>query len=197
MNVSQPIKNEAVLSNFRNYYYETKNNPRNYLLVVMGINTALRISDLLNIQWKDVINHSNNTFKNYIELNEKKTKKHKRILLNTSIISALNRLIESKNTSLENINEDEYIFCHSNNPHVKITRMQAYRIIKQAANACKIEEIISCHSLRKTFGYHARKKGIDVTVLVDIYNHSSYEVTKRYLGIDQDDIDEVYRIVNL
>ena len=41
--------------------------------------------------------------------------------------------------------------------------------------------------MRKTFGYYAWKYGTPPAVLMDIYNHSSYEITKRYLGIKQDD----------
>lgn len=32
---------------------------------------------------------------------------------------------------------------------------------------------------------------------MDIYNHSSYAITKRYLGIEQDDKDDVFLHLNL
>ena len=51
---------------------------------------------------------------------------------------------------------------------------------------------IPCHILRKMLGYHARKVSVQAMVLMDIYNRSSFHVTRRYLGIAQDDRDEVY-----
>ena len=50
---------------------------------------------------------------------------------------------------------------------------------------------VACHSLRKTWGYHACRSGkIPLAVIIRIYNHSSIAVTFRYLGVDQDDIDQ-------
>ncbi|WP_436242946.1 tyrosine-type recombinase/integrase [Paenibacillus sp. LjRoot56] len=51
------------------------------------------------------------------------------------------------------------------------------------------------HTLRKTFGYFAYKAGTDIVLLQQIFNHSSPSVTLRYIGILQDDMDNV--IINL
>ena len=77
-----------------------------------------------------------------------------------------------------------------------INRVQAYRIIKEAAQAAGLDEYVSCHSLRKTFGYFAWKQGVPPAMLMDIYNHSSYRVTKRYLGIEQDERDCVFQQID-
>ena len=96
----------------------------------------------------------------------------------------------------KNIEEGDYIFTGRNkNSH--LSRSQAFRIIKHAARLLNMEEGISCHSMRKTFGYYAWKCGTPPAVLMDIYNHSSYEITKRYLGIKQDDKDLVFFNVKL
>ncbi|MCL2086239.1 MAG: tyrosine-type recombinase/integrase [Oscillospiraceae bacterium] len=73
------------------------------------------------------------------------------------------------------------------------SRVQAYRIIRAAAEALAFESRVSSHSLRKTFGYHAWKNGTYPTIIMDIYNHSSLAITQRYLGITQDDKNAVYR----
>jgi len=72
------------------------------------------------------------------------------------------------------------------------TRAQAHRIIRTAGEAVCLPGQISCHSLRKTFGYHAWKTGVSPAVIMVIYNHSSLHITRRYLGISQDDLDTVY-----
>ena len=56
MNTAQPIRNLEDLKNFKNYYKEIHPNTRNQLLVILGLNTALRISDLLTLRWEDVYN---------------------------------------------------------------------------------------------------------------------------------------------
>ena len=71
---------------------------------------------------------------------------------------------------------------------------EAYR---KAAEAVGIEDVIRCHSLRKTFGYHAWKMGTPPALLMEIYNHSSFQITKHYLGIEQDDKDAVFRNIQL
>ena len=52
-------------------------------------------------------------------------------------------------------------------------------------------------ALRKTFGYHAWQQGTPPALLMNLYNHSSYQITKRYLGIGQDERDQVYLQINL
>ena len=67
----------------------------------------------------------------------------------------------------------------------------------KAAEETGIDGNVSCHSLRKTFGYHAWKQGVPPAMLMMIYNHSSYQITKRYLGIIQEEKDDVFYHVQL
>lgn len=77
-----------------------------------------------------------------------------------------------------------------------VERVQAYRVLNEAAALCGLEEV-GTHTLRKTFGYWHYQQYKDVAILQYIFNHSSPSVTKRYIGINQDDMDETIREFSL
>lgn len=186
---SQPIKKTSEIELIKNYFLG-KGKWRDYTLFVLGINTSLRISDLLSLKWHDVYNFDSKMFKKHLVITEKKTQKKNIIALNNHALDAL----ETYSLHLSNLFLPEYyIFLNGSNKNVPIKRNRAYNIMRQAAKENGIEGVICCHSLRKTFGYHAWKKGVPSAIIMEIYNHSSMEVTKRYLSIDQDDKDDVFK----
>lgn len=191
MGTTQPIKNKKDLHKFIEYYKTKEPCPRNYALIVIGINTALRISDILELKWENVFDFETNNLKRHICIREHKTGKKTMIALNASVIEALSELFTVRVPS-----PDDYIFSKNSDYSSPICRSQAYRIVKKAADSIHMENV-SCHSMRKTFGYHAWKQGIPPVLLMDIYNHSSYSVTKHYLGISQDEKDSVFLEINL
>lgn len=190
MKFAQPIRNPKELERFKNYYLKEEESPRNYLLIVLGLNTALRISDILQLQWGDVYDFEHQCFYQHLCLTEQKTHKESQIFINKSCLQALKKYkhFQEHNTS---ISENRYLFEGKN--QASLSRSQAWRIVKKAADDCNIQGVTSPHSLRKTFGYTAWKEGISPVLLMNIYNHSSFDVTKRYLGIVQDDRDHVFQ----
>lgn len=197
MNTAQPIRKQEDIQSLKNYYYKSNPNKRNYLLIVMGLNTALRISDILELTWGDVFDFSRQQFRGHICVNEQKTDKTSCIFINQSIINALTDYRKYLLSEEKSVLEKQYLFSGKNHREQHISRIQAFRIIKKAATECCLEGVISCHSLRKTFGYYAWKKGVQPALLMSIYNHSSFHVTKRYLGIEQDERDDIFKQVIL
>ncbi|MFR2010443.1 MAG: tyrosine-type recombinase/integrase [Christensenellales bacterium] len=199
MKITQPIRDIAELKKIKRYYREVKPNKRNSLLVVCGLNTALRISDILKLRWKDVYNENLLSFKSHIDVKEQKTGKKTTVFINKNLKEAfasfLKDIIAKKGKLCEVM--EQFIFLGQKSTDKPISRIQAFRIISEAAKKCLLSHKVSCHSLRKTFGYHAWKKGVSPALLTSIYNHSSYKITTRYLGIEQDDRDEVFELVNL
>lgn len=196
MNSAQPIKRTKDLENFKRYYKEVKPNYRNELMIILGLNTALRISDILSLKWDSVYNFEKKEYRNHIVILEQKTGKISQIYLNSSVLEALKEYREYLKLNNRVIRQETYIFNHSNK-NLPITRTQAFRIIKEAADYYNISGVISCHSLRKTFGYHAWKQGVSPVLLVTVFNHSSFNITKRYLGIEQDDKDKIFKKIKL
>lgn len=182
MAATDPIRDRKQLNALAGYWFGR--NQRNYTLIVLGVCTALRIGDLLQLRWDDVYDEQRGEFRSHIVLTESKTNKPKTIALNQQALRALRLYHPGR--------KGTYIFA-SNRRHQKaISRVQAWRIIQAAALAVKAVGRIACHSLRKTFGYFAWKAGVLPIMLMDVFNHSSFEVTRRYLGISQDDRDQIY-----
>lgn len=192
MGTTQPIKSIRELDALKDYYLTQKPNLRNYALICTGVNTALRIGDILGLTWNDVYNFNTNSFRKHIIIREKKTGKENIIATNRNMLYSLRLYMNS----LPAVMPSHFIFS-GRQAELPISRIQAFRIIKEAGTQLELSGNISCHSLRKTFGYHAWASGVSPTILMIIYNHSSFQVTKRYLGIDQEDKDKVFLNLNL
>lgn len=188
----EPIRSEKKIQDLKKYLLGA-GNMRNYTLIVLGLNSALRISDILKLKWEQVYDFESRCFKTHVSIKEKKTGKDKKFLLNQNAVKSLQVLRKE----LGDIKPLEHIFLSRQGSNNSITRHMAIRIIKEACAAVGIKENVGCHSLRKTFGYHSWKKGVPLPVLMELYNHSNQSVTKLYLGISQDDLDDVYRLVEL
>ncbi len=191
MSTTEPIRDIQKLLDFKNYYLNDKPNFRNYTIITLGLNTALRISDILNLTYDDV--YQDKKVRKHITVTEQKTGKENRILLNREAKTALEQYRKVLVQTQMYKDGNPYLFPCPQKAYAPISRSRAYRMITSAARAIGIEGHISCHSLRKTFGYHAWKQGCDPVVIMVIFNHSSLSITKRYLCIEQDDKDEVYR----
>lgn len=126
-------------------------------------------------------------------LREQKIQKITCITLNDSCKKALTLLMRYRKSVLPK----EYIFYSGNDTNKNISRNRTWHIIKKVAKENYIDGNISCHSMRKTFGYHAWKAGGQPALIMDIYNHSNIEITKQYLSIDQDERDNLFHKINL
>lgn len=168
-------------------------NLRDYCLFVLGINSALRISDLLNLTLGDVMNGPK--IKDRIDIREKKTRKTKAFPLGDTAQKALREYLGTR-TDKSNIAAP--LFPSRKGGGTKpLQRAQAWTIINEAARSVGITENIGTHTLRKTFAYHAYQMGKDITLLQQLLNHHSPATTLRYIGITQDDMDDVYLTMNL
>jgi integrase len=174
MEIVQPIRELSKIKAMKNTL--RKSGERNYMLFCIGINTGLRISDILDLRVSDVREQT------HIHITEKKTGKDKKFKINNALKDDLEEFVCD-------MNDREYLFQSHKGTNKPITRVQAYRILSDAARDIGLSEI-GTHTLRKTFGYHFYKKYNDVALLQELFNHSAPSVTLRYIGINQDIMDK-------
>jgi integrase len=188
MAMTEPIRNKAQVRALADYYLNC-GQYRNCCLILLSIHTALRVSDLLRLRWDDVYNFETKRIRSNITVTEKKTGKTNIIALNKRALQVLRRY------AAQAAKPGGFLIVNDRTGKA-ISRIQAYRIVSAAARALKLQCRVSCHSLRKTFGYHAWKNGVSPAVIMEIYNHSSFAVTRRYLGVTQDDKNTAYMRLN-
>ncbi|MGV3011518.1 site-specific integrase [Streptococcus thoraltensis] len=164
-------------------YYLRSKSDRNYILIMCGLYSGLRISDIVKLQVRDVL-------KDRIEIIEQKTGKTRYFAVNSQLRKAFDSYI--KDNELKSY---DYLFPSRKRKRVDgvrishIGRVAAYQIFKDAANHIGIYNI-GTHTMRKTFGYHFYKQTQNVVLLMEIFNHASPDITLRYIGYKQDELDK-------
>ena len=177
MNFVEPIRDERKFRDIQEYLKRT--NERNYIMLITGTYTGLRISDVLKLKVSDVKD------KKFIYIREKKTGKQNIIELNPLLIKAYKSYCDDKF-------QDEYLIKSRNGINRPLTRVQAYNILKEVGEEFGVENL-GTHTMRKTFGYHYYKKTKDVATLMKMFNHSDPSITLKYIGIIQDEMNRARR----
>ncbi len=183
----EPIREKAKIKQL--YQYLNGSDPKYALIFKFGINTGLRISDIIPVKVNDIFNEKWQ-FREYLILNERKTAKEKKIKLNDTLRRCLNNYVKT-----QELNLNDYLFQSQKGGY--LGRIQVYKVLKEAATVMGIENF-GTHSLRKTWGYWTYKiSKYNIGLIMDTFNHSSPGITLRYIGINQDQKDELYSIVQL
>jgi integrase len=167
---------------------ERDGNYKFQLLFAVGTYVGLRISDLLRLRWKDVLD------KDVLEIIEGKTKKVRRIHLNPELIAIMNRLYKKIGIS------DENELLYANKTKQKAMNIQyvnrQLKEISKRYNLPTTRNSISSHTFRKTMGRHIWEMNgyseKSLLLLSEIFNHSSIKITKLYLGIREQELGDIY-----
>ncbi|MDQ0228430.1 tyrosine-type recombinase/integrase [Metabacillus niabensis] len=173
MNYVQPIRDPEKIEKMKEFLRQE--NERNFVMFVLGISTGLRISDILKLKKEDLL-------QSHINIKETKTTKAKRIKIPGYIKKDIMPYVKK-------LNDGDYVIKSRQGENRAIDRSTAYRILRNAAEHIRLSEI-GTHTLRKTFGYHFYKKTKNIALLQELFNHSDQHITLRYIGINQDALDE-------
>lgn len=185
MHTVEPIRDPKAIQALMARLYQT--NLRDFAWFTLGLNTGLRIGDILRLRVGDVRPAPTRWVERLVII-EQKTGKRKDPPLKPKMKKALQTYLATRPEA--KATDPLFPSQRGGRP---LARQSAWRILSEAAVAVGITEPIGTHTMRKTWGYHARKAGIDLVIIQDVLNHASPAVTYRYLGIDRDDRDAAYQ----
>lgn len=174
--VAEAIKNKNDIQRIEQYL--KLRCERNYVIWVLGLNSGLRVSDIVGLNVGDVVD------KTHISIVEKKTGKKKSFFMNDKLKGVLSEFTKNRPA-------DEPLFVGKQGK--RLNRSEVYRFIKHACEEVGIKSHVSTHTMRKSFGYHHYQQFKDAVMLQKIFNHSSQRITLIYIGIEQDEIDWSYK----
>jgi integrase len=157
---------------------------RNKIIIQFGMNTGLRISDILDFKVEDIKTKN-------ILIKDKKTEKLNSFVLHEKMYELVWEYI--KDLKLE---DNDYLFTnqrklkangHEFSTNKQISKPALHYIFKDIQKYCKLDYEINTHSLRKTFGYHHYQKNKDIFMVMKLLNHTDVKVTQKYIGLLDDD----------
>jgi len=195
MNFVEPIRDRKKIAQIKNLL-RGQRHFRDLLLFTVGINTALRISDLLQLQIGQFVDERGH-YKRRFWIHEQKRNKRHEVTINQSIREALEEYVKAYPGIAEDSEHFVFFNTKSNGYTEPIKRGQAWKFIVSICREVGLPGNFGTHSLRKTWGYHARMQGVDLALIMHKLNHESIAYTKRYLGITDDELQAVAKRLNL
>jgi integrase len=175
---AQPIKDLTVISKIKEVLTSC---PRDLALFTLGINTAFRASDLLELHREDLQDLADGCME--IFTRERKTGKLRRVVVNAQTAAILRRHLETSS--------GEYLF---EGQRGRLSVGYFGRLVKQWCSKAGIDGQFATHTLRKTFSrVNYEHFGVKLATLMFALNHDSERTTLRYLGIVDEDVAAVYQ----
>ena len=161
-----------------------RDNPRNYLLFVMGVNNGLRAGDLLKLKVKDLrylkVGET-------LKIKEGKTGKENVLAINKTVFKALRHFFEAVKPL-----DDDFVFKSRKGENNPLTIQAVNSYIKHWTDAINLRGNYGAHTLRKTWGYIQRTKyGVGFELICKRFNHTNPAVTMRYLGIEDKEVNGI------
>jgi integrase len=158
----------------------TKDNPRDHLLFIMGVNNGLRAGDLLKLKVGDVRHMK---VGDTLTIKESKTQKDNIVVVNKTVHKALRDYLDRVQP-----NDEDFVFA-SRKGKGPLQSQAVSKMVKRWTREINLRGNYGAHTLRKTWGYHQRTlHGVGFEIICKRYNHSSPSITMRYLGIQDKEV---------
>jgi integrase len=174
-----PFTNKKDIRNIKKLL---QNNPRDLLLFVIGVNSGLRVQDILSLRVGDLAGRK---VGDRIGVREKKTSKENVFVVNKEILDTFKKYMATLEPE-----EEHFLIKSRKGFNYPLTTYRVTCLVKEWAAALNIRGNFGAHSLRKTFCYVQRVYyGTSWEVLSKRLNHSSPSITRRYIGVKEEEVE--------
>lgn len=181
-----PIRDKEDILRIAQYFYD-KHQVRNALMFLIGCSVGLRGSDLCKVKVGDI------TEDGKYHTKELKTGKYRTVVLNDLAMKCYHELVDS----MEDCTPETMLFQSERGENQSITRSAFAKVLRAAGKALGLPYRLGSHSMRKTFGYHVfmdnQHSPEILAYLQQMFNHSSGATTLRYIGLDAEREEEIYK----
>jgi len=174
----EPIRNEKDIESIKKLL---SNNKRDLLLFCLSINNGLRANDILHLNVADLeLVKQDET----ITIKERKTGKSNILCINRSVYKILRQYLEERKPE-----PHEYLFKSKKGNNRPLSVSTFGSMVKYWCKSINLAGNYSSHSLRKTWAYQQRVRyGTGIEILMDRFHHSSYSITRRYIGLESKEV---------
>lgn len=158
--------------------FQVVDNPKHKLLLLIGYGAGLRVSEIVNLQWKDIL------FSEYkIHIKNAKGKKDRMVMLPFSIVQSLEIYRQLYNGK-------HYVFEGQFAGEPYSTR-SAQEVMREALKKSGLEKRATVHTLRHSFATHLLESGTDIRYIQQFLGHSSIKTTTIYTHLTKGAVDKI------
>lgn len=183
----EPIRSKVILQEFIKHL-KKNSHPRDYAMFMTGLNTALRIGEILSLNYNTIFTQEGK-FRRYAEVKVKSTNKKRPNKIRKVMVNSDLQPILKKYADTFGLTGDDPLFFSLRKPYGRLDRINAWITLKKHAEFVGIANF-GTHTMRKTWGYWAYKETKNLGLVMKTLNHNRPDVTLRYIGITQDMVDE-------
>jgi len=193
MNSVEPIRDKDRIAEIK-ANLKAQESPRDYLLFVLGINSALRSSDLLKLKVRDVVDTKGDPL-HHIYTRQVKTGGEVKPLINESVREALAFYFKNQG---RDIGPDDLLFT-SHRTNRPLDNVTLWGLVNSWCRDVGLDgsDRYGSHTLRKTWGFHAWKMEMPLELISTKLGHKDVQTAMRYIGISQTLIWEFEEKLNL
>lgn len=157
---------------------------RNQLLFLMGVKTGFRISELLSIKVKDVIQHNKVTARVTVtKANMKNQVESRSVALHEAVKPLILDLVTTTGLS-----SDDFLFSSQRGEN--LTREMAHIILREAFECCRLTGKLGTHCCRKTFAQSVYELlDHDLVKTQAALGHKWVTTTAQYISFHEEDVD--------